>query len=227
MSRGPRSRQWTVTCLPGVANRDRALPGSAGADVRGVHQFHARFSCRSAWRGRVEACGFFAGLHHTGLGARRERRSPDSSHAGRRPLRAARRRARRRNFRRGRAGRRGRGARRSCRCGAAGGRDRAGAAVTTARHQRPDGQGEAQGRPSANPVHGGAPRLHQLAFSTLSASLIAHPSRSISCAAECSSLRWSGQTRSSKSTGASGRSVCSVVTMIRAMRSDLRWLRWR
>ena len=227
MSRGPRSRQWTVTCLPGVANRDRALPGSAGADVRGVHQFHARFSCRSAWRGRVEACNCFAGLHQMGLGARRERRSPDSLHAGRRPLRAARRRARRRNFRRGRAGRRGRGARRSCRCGAAGGRDRAGAAVATARHQQPNGQGSAQGRPSANPVHGGAPRLHQLAFSTLSASLIAHPSRSISCAAECSSLRWSGQTRSSKSTGASGRSVCSVVTMIRAMRSDLRWLRWR
>jgi hypothetical protein len=202
MSRGPRSRQWTVTWLPDVANRERALPGSAGANVRGVHQFHARLSCRSASRDHVEACSFFAGLHHTVLGARRERQSPDSSHAGRRPLRAARRRAGRRNprraarrsdrrarprggrsarprggrsarprggrsarhRRRGRAGRRSRGARRSCRCGAAGGRDRAIAAVATARHQQPNDQGRAQGRPSANPVHGGAPPASPIGF---------------------------------------------------------------
>jgi len=200
MSRGPRSRQWTVTCqwtvtyLPGVANRERALPGSAGADVRGVHQFHARLLCRFASRGRVEACNCFAGLHQMGLGARRDPRSPDGPHAFRRSLCADRRRDRRRNFRRagrrrarrarprggrsarprggrsarcrrrGRAGRRGRGAPRSCRCGAAGGRDRAGAAMATARHQRPDGQGEAQGRPSANPVHGGAPPASPIGF---------------------------------------------------------------
>ena len=55
-------------------------------------------------------------------------------------------------------------------------------------------------------------------LSAFSASLIAQPSRSMSCAAEWSSLRCAEQTCSSSRTEASGRSLRSVVTVIRATR---------